>query len=109
MPACVCKILISILRHLLHIKNKQASSAPDLRGELLRDLWQIVDTGLRLLQRHNQEILKELPLVELLVQRAAPAAGAIVVDPGLARPAQYGLNGHKALAVSWTRGGKMTL
>lgn len=81
-------------------------SAPDLRWELLRDLRQIVCTTLWLLKRHNQEIFKQFALVQVLLQRAVSAVGAIVLELGLVWLIQYGLNWDEALAVSWGRGGE---
>lgn len=66
-----------------------------LQRELLRDLRQIVTSGLRFLQRHHQEVLKQLPLVELGLHWAS-GAGRL----GSARPAQDGLDGHQPLALS---------
>ena len=64
------------------------SSTPDLRGELLCDLRQIVATSLRLLQRHHQEIFKQLTLF----QRPASGVGTVVLDLSLVRLTQYGLD-----------------
>lgn len=54
--------------------------------------------GFRLLQRHNEEILEELTLVQVLF---SGAAGATVVS--LARLAQDGLDCSEALTMSFRR------
>lgn len=72
---------------------------------MLCDLWQIVAAGFGFLQRHDEKILKELTLVELLLPGAAAATAAVV---SLARLAQYGLDCGQALAVSF-RGRKRVI
>lgn len=79
-------------------KYRKHLSVPHLKREVLRDLRQIMAAGLRLLQRHNKEILEELTLVQVLF---SGAAGAAVVS--LARLAQDGLDCSEALTMSFRR------
>lgn len=72
---------------------------------MLGDLRQIVAAGFRFLQRHDEKILKELTLVELLLPGATATTAAVV---SLARLAQYGLDCGQALAVSF-RGRKTVI
>lgn len=56
------------------------------------------------MQGHDQEVLEELPLVELLIQGALSGVSAVVVDLSLAGVAKYGLDRCQTLAMSWETG-----